>query len=199
MSTTTTMAPALLSVDGLSVALERRGRESLPIVSDVHLTIQRGECLALVGESGSGKSITASAIASLLPDQMKQEGVVTLAGSDISALDEKRRLTVSGSQIGYVFQDAMSALHPLMSIREQMVRPIRIHRKCSRKDAERRAADLLDQVGISSVDDVLASYIHQLSGGMRQRVMIALAISSEPSLLIADEPTTALDAAVQER
>lgn len=196
--TTQTSVP-LLRTEGLSVALKRRANTPLQIVSDVALSVRRGECLALVGESGSGKSITAMAIASLLPDQMTQHGAVTLSGEDISDLTERRRLKVSGSKIGYVFQDAMTALHPLMSIREQMIRPIRLHRKCGRKEAERRAAELLDQVGIPSVQDVLSSYIHQLSGGMRQRVMIAMAISCEPSLLIADEPTTALDAAVQGR
>lgn len=185
----------LLSVSDLSVATSRGDR----IVSGVSLTLERGQCLALVGESGSGKSMTAMSVAGLLPEGISAAGTVSLQGSDLLALSSRERRALSGPGIGYVFQDAMSALHPLMSIREQLTRPMRLHLRLSRSQADTRALDLLERVGLTDPRTVLHGYIHQLSGGMRQRVMIAMAISCDPVLLIADEPTTALDAAVQGR
>ena len=191
------MGPAspLLRVEDLTV----RPGDAPAIVSGVGFSIDRGECLALVGESGSGKSMSAMAIAGLLPAVMRASGRVLLEGRDVLPLEPRERRELSGSRIGFVFQDAMSALHPLMRIREQLTRPLRLHKGLGKREAAERAAELLDQVGIRNPEDVLSGYIHQLSGGMRQRVMIAMAISCDPDLVIADEPTTALDAAVQGR
>jgi ABC-type dipeptide/oligopeptide/nickel transport system ATPase component len=143
--------------------------------------------------------MTAKAVAGLLPPGISATGSARLDGRELLTLDERGRRRIAGPGIGFVFQDAMSALHPLMTIREQMIRPIRLHLGLGRRQAAARALDLLDRVGIREPADVLNGYIHQLSGGMRQRVMIAMAISCDPGVLIADEPTTALDAAVQER
>jgi ABC-type dipeptide/oligopeptide/nickel transport system ATPase component len=183
----------LLSVSDLTVTTARGDR----LVSGVSFSLDRGKCLALVGESGSGKSMTAMSVAGLLPDGIRADGALALDGTDLLSLSLRERRALSGPNIGYVFQDAMSALHPLMSIREQLTRPMRLHLDMSRTQADARALDLLDRVGIKDPHGVLHGYIHQLSGGMRQRVMIAMAICCDPVLLIADEPTTALDAAVQ--
>lgn len=188
------MTTTYLEVAGLKVATPQA-----ELVSGVSLSIGRRECLALVGESGSGKTMTARAIAGLLPGAITASGSVMLDDRDLLSIGPKERREISGPGIGFVFQDAMSALHPLMSIREQMVRPLRQHLKLGKKAARARALELLEQVGIVDARSVLDGYIHQLSGGMRQRVMIAMAVSCGPGLLIADEPTTALDANVQEK
>lgn len=188
-------ATSLLDVTGLSV----RTASSVELVSDASFSIEAGECLALVGESGSGKSMTAKAIAGLLPAGIRADGAVTLEGRELLTLTPRQRREIAATKIGFVFQDAMSALHPLLSIREQMTRPIRLHLGLDAKAADERVLDLLDRVGIRQPREVIRGYIHQLSGGMRQRVMIAMAISCDPQFVIADEPTTALDAAVQAR
>lgn len=143
--------------------------------------------------------MTALAVSGLLPDGITADGNAEMSGKNLLSLDVRARRKFAGPHIGFVFQDAMSALHPLMSIREQLTRPLRLHMGLGRKAAYARATELLDQVGIRNPEEVLSGYIHQLSGGMRQRVMIAMAISCSPEVLIADEPTTALDASVQER
>ncbi|WP_172592262.1 ABC transporter ATP-binding protein [Subtercola boreus] len=196
MSTLDITAP-LLELNSVTVAVNRQRTTPLELVSDVSFSVTQGECLAVVGESGSGKSITAMAIAGLLEPSMQVTGSITYKSQELTELNPDQRRALAGTEIGFIFQDAMSALHPLISIKDQMIRPIRLHQGLSRKDAEQKAAELLEKVGIPPARNVLNSYVHQLSGGLRQRVMIAMALSNKPSLVIADEPTTALDAAVQ--
>lgn len=190
-----TVSKEVLTVTGLTVQTS----QGVELVSGASFSLTRGESFALVGESGSGKTLTALAISGLLPEGISATGNVDMEGANLLALGDRARRKYAGPRIGFVFQDAMSALHPLMSINEQLTRPLRLHMKLSKKAAHERAKELLDQVGIHSPEEILAGYIHQLSGGMRQRVMIAMAIACEPDVLIADEPTTALDASVQGR
>ncbi|WP_223627089.1 ABC transporter ATP-binding protein [Microbacterium sp. EST19A] len=193
----TALHDPILTLDGVAVSVRQRSNAPLQLVSDVSYAVAEGECLAVVGESGSGKSITAMAIAGLLENNMTVTGSIRYKGQELTNLRPKARRALAGTEIGFIFQEAMSALHPLLSIKDQMIRPIRLHQKVSARAAEARAAELLDKVGIPPARNVLNSYVHQLSGGLRQRVMIAMALSNSPRLVIADEPTTALDAAVQ--
>jgi oligopeptide/dipeptide ABC transporter ATP-binding protein len=196
---TSAAAPAptpVLEVNGLGVALEL-GDRLVPIVTDVSLTIGRGEAVALVGESGCGKSITASAILGLPPANTRISGEIRLNGERISGLSPRQRRTYCGRHIGFIFQEPMTALHPTLTVGRQITDTLRHNLGLGRKAAMDRAAGLLDRVGIPRPRDILNGYVHELSGGMRQRVMIALAISCEPSLIIADEPTTALDVTIQ--
>lgn len=170
------------------------------VVNDVNLTIGSGQIYGLVGESGSGKSITARSVLGILPTRnlARYSGSIRLDGEEILGLPEARlRDEIRGRRVAMVFQDPMTALNPVMRIADQLVRPIRRHLGLSRSDALARATELLDQVGIPRAKERLRSYPHELSGGQRQRIMIAIALSCDPSLLIADEPTTALDVTVQ--
>jgi oligopeptide/dipeptide ABC transporter ATP-binding protein len=170
-------------------------------VNGVSYHVDRGEVLGIVGESGSGKSITARAIMRLLPRNAREEGghiqfrPRTGETHDLSALDRNSRAVrqIRGNHIGMIFQEPMTALSPVHSIGDQIIRTIQLHMKLDRHAARKRAAELLSKVGMPRPEQMLDNYPHQLSGGMRQRAMIALAISCDPSLLIADEPTTALD------
>ena len=188
--------PTVLAVDGLGLAL-RNADGLLPIVTDVSFSIREGEAVALVGESGCGKSITASAIMGIAPDNAVITGTITLNGQVISGLSPKDRRKLCGRHMGFIFQEPMTALHPTLSIGRQMTDTLRHNLGLSQAAATNRAAELLDRVGIPRARDILRGYVHELSGGMRQRVMIALAISCGPSLVIADEPTTALDVTIQ--
>lgn len=188
----------LLKVSDLNIDVSA-GSGRTRVVSDVSFELRKGETIGIVGESGSGKSMTANAIMGILPDVATATGKVQYDGTELLSLSPSKRRKMSGPEIGYIFQEPMSALHPLLNIGEQMLRPLRYHLKLSKSEASSRAADLLDQVGIPPARGVLRSHIHELSGGMRQRVMIAMAISCRPRLLIADEPTTALDATVQKQ
>ncbi|MDR3474752.1 MAG: ABC transporter ATP-binding protein, partial [Devosia sp.] len=185
-----------LEVDGLGVSLNL-GLRQVPIVTDVSFSVARGECVALVGESGCGKSITASAIMGLPPANTVITGAIRLNGRTISDLPRSERRKLCGRHIGFIFQEPMTALHPTLSIGAQMTDTLRHNLGLARHAAVDRAAELLDRVGIPRPRDILGGYVHELSGGMRQRVMIALAISCGPSLVIADEPTTALDVTIQ--
>lgn len=188
----------LLEVSELTVDVY--GEDSIRrVVHGVDFALFAGKTLAIVGESGSGKSLTANAIMGILPDVAVARGRTLYNGVDLLSLNSKEREAVNGPQIGYIFQEPMSALHPTMTIAEQMVRPMRKHLKISKQTARKRASELLELVGIPPERNVMQSYVHQLSGGMRQRVMIAMSISCEPALLIADEPTTALDATIQKQ
>ena len=189
-------SPAVLEVDGLSLSLRNEGG-LLPIVTDVSFAIRQGEAVALVGESGCGKSITASAIMGIAPDNAVIGGTITLNGQVISALPPRERRKLCGRHMGFIFQEPMTALHPTLSIGRQMTDTLKHNLGLSQAAATDRAAELLDRVGIPRARDILKGYVHELSGGMRQRVMIALAISCGPSLVIADEPTTALDVTIQ--
>ena len=188
---------ALLEVDQLCVEFATR-HGGLRALSDVSFAIAPGEVLGIVGESGAGKSLTGAAIIGLLqPPGRISSGRIVYDGHRIDTLagDAMRRLR--GRQIGSIFQDPMTALNPLLTIGQQLVETIRTHLPLSEPEAVARAVSLLEETGISGASQRLAQYPHQFSGGMRQRVVIALALAAGPRLLIADEPTTALDVSVQ--
>lgn len=189
---------ALLELRDLGVSLFTRGGV-LKAVDGLSLTVQRGETIALVGESGCGKSLTALAIMQLLPDPPGRivGGEILLSGRDLAQLEDRDMMDVRGKEISMIFQDPMTSLNPVVSVGDQLIEAIRRHTRLSRQQAMDRALDLLRQVGIPDPERRLADYPHQLSGGMSQRVMIAMAIACEPKMLIADEPTTALDVTIQ--
>jgi len=187
----------LLSVVNLRVCYPREGRE-VAVVDGVSLTVRRGEILGLVGESGSGKTQTAFALLGLMPAlaTLTADGLA-FDGQDLRGLGRAARNSFRGRRIGYVPQEPMSNLDPSFRIGSQLVEPIRQHLKLSSRQARERALGLLERVGIADPARVFAAYPHQISGGMAQRVLIAGAVSCDPDLLIADEPTTALDVTVQ--
>ncbi|MDR5651468.1 ABC transporter ATP-binding protein [Ruixingdingia sedimenti] len=184
---------ALLDIDGLSVALPG----GVDLLSGVSLTLNRGDRLGIVGESGSGKSLTSLAVMGLLPDRMVLSGGLRFDGEDLTRMPEDRMCALRGGRIAMIFQEPMTALNPVKSIGAQIAEGRRLHRGESRAAAEAVARRLLDRVGLPAPRFDLGLYPHQLSGGQRQRVMIAMALACEPDLLIADEPTTALDVTVQ--
>jgi microcin C transport system ATP-binding protein len=187
-----------LSVRDLSIAFRSGGRETLA-VDRVSFDIVKGECLALVGESGSGKSVTALSILKLLPYPAARHpsGSIVFQGRDLLQLSERDIRRVRGDDITIVFQEPMTSLNPLHTIEKQIGEILLLHRGLTGAKARARTLEVLDQVGIPDPQSRLKSYPHQLSGGQRQRVMIAMALANEPDLLIADEPTTALDVTVQ--
>ncbi|MBM7327932.1 ABC transporter ATP-binding protein [Agrobacterium sp. S2] len=168
-------------------------------VKDISFQLYRGETIAIVGESGSGKSVTARTVMGLLTKRatVSKSAVVRFNGDDILKLSSRQRRALRGNRISMIFQEPMSSLNPIYTIGSQIVEAIRVHSKLSKKQAEARALDLLRQVQIPEPEARLKQYPHQLSGGQRQRVMIAMALSNDPDVLIADEPTTALDVTVQ--
>jgi microcin C transport system ATP-binding protein len=192
------MTPPLLSVQDLSVAFRAGGRDALA-VDRVSFDIQPGETVALVGESGSGKSVTALSVLKLLPypSAHHPSGRVLFKGRDLIAASEDEMRSVRGADITMVFQEPMTSLNPLHTIERQVGEILELHRGLSPRDARARTLELLDLVGIRDAESRLGAYPHQLSGGQRQRVMIAMSLANEPDLLIADEPTTALDVTVQ--
>jgi peptide/nickel transport system ATP-binding protein len=188
---------AELEVEGLGIDVRRFGRW-VRVVDDVSLAIRPGETLGLVGESGSGKSLTASAIMRLMPQSVRlTEGSIRLDGQELTRLSNRRMNEVRGPKLSMVFQDPQNSLNPAYTIGNQLVEAVRAHDRLSRGAAAEKAVSLLERVGIKHPGDRLGDYPHQFSGGMAQRVMIALAIAAQPKLLIADEPTTALDVTVQ--
>jgi peptide/nickel transport system ATP-binding protein len=188
---------ALLNVSDLRVAF-KQGADWVPAVDGISFHIAKGESFALVGESGSGKSVTALSVLRLLPRNGRiAGGQVRLGGTDVFKLPEAAMETVRGRRIGIVFQDPMSSLNPVMSIGRQLGEVLRLHRGLRGAALRNRAIELLDRVGLPNPARHLDEYPHQLSGGMRQRAMIAIALAGEPDLLIADEPTTALDVTIQ--
>ncbi|MCJ2877296.1 ABC transporter ATP-binding protein [Rhizobium pusense] len=168
-------------------------------VKDISFQLYRGETIAIVGESGSGKSVTARTVMGLLTKRatVSKSAVVRFNGDDILKFSSRQRRALRGNRISMIFQEPMSSLNPIYTIGSQIVEAIRVHSKLSKKQAEARALDLLRQVQIPEPEARLKQYPHQLSGGQRQRVMIAMALSNDPDVLIADEPTTALDVTVQ--
>ena len=188
----------LLDVRDLRVSFPA-GDTVIHPVDGVSFQLERGRTLALVGESGCGKSLTGLALLRLVPSPGRVEpgSTILLDGQDLMALDERAMRQVRGGRIGMVFQDPMTSLNPVLAIGDQIAEAVRAHRSVSRQEAMARARSLLQEVGIADPERRLAEYPHQLSGGMRQRAMIAIALAAEPELLIADEPTTALDVTVQ--
>ena len=191
-------AEPLLSVEGLSVEFGLRGQRAVRAVDDVSFDIRAGEHVGLVGESGSGKSVTSLAVMGLLPRRgVSVSGQVRYDGRDLLSLPRRQMSELRGQDIAMVFQDPMTSLNPVVTVGVQVAEVITRHRDVSRREARDRAGDLLGKVGIPDPVRRLKEYPHQLSGGMRQRVLIAIALACEPRLLIADEPTTALDVTIQ--
>ena len=189
--------PLLLEVRDLTVRLSRDGHE-VTALDRISLSMKAGEVLGVVGESGAGKSLTGAAIIDLLvPPLRRTGGEIRLAGARIDSLPPQEIRRIRGGRIGSVFQDPMTSLNPVIPIGRQLTDTIRAHHGVSRDEARRRAASWLDRVGLPNPEQTLDRYPHELSGGMRQRVVIALALCADPILIIADEPTTALDVSVQ--
>jgi oligopeptide/dipeptide ABC transporter ATP-binding protein len=188
------MTSTLLSVEDFSMTIG-----GVPVVENVSLDLARGEMLGLVGESGCGKTVTALSIMRLFPEPPGRiaGGRIVFRGEDLLAKDEETLRRIRGDRIGMIFQEPMTSLNPVFTIGDQIEEAVLLHRAAGRAAARNRAKELLDLVGIPSPAGMLERYPHQLSGGQRQRVMIAIALANEPDLLIADEPTTALDVTVQ--
>jgi peptide/nickel transport system ATP-binding protein/oligopeptide transport system ATP-binding protein len=191
-------AAAVLVVRGLTTVFRTRGGE-IHAVNDVSFHLERGEVLGVVGESGSGKSVTMMSLIKLLPFPPAElrGGQVLLDGRDLLQMSPEDLRQVRGSKVGFVFQDPMTSLNPVFTVGAQIMEPLREHMGMTKPQAEARAVELLELVGIPDAKKRLKAYPHQFSGGMRQRVMIAIALACDPDVLIADEPTTALDVTIQ--
>jgi oligopeptide/dipeptide ABC transporter ATP-binding protein len=187
---------ALLEVSQLNVSLPARSGP-VTIVDGIDFEVQSGQIFGLAGESGSGKTMTALALMGLLPPAARTAGHAVFAGQDLLSLSPTELRQVRGRRVAMVFQDPTSTLHPMLSIERQMVEHMLVHLRIDRRQARERAIDLLEQVRIPDAESALRAHPHQFSGGMRQRIQIAMALACEPELLIADEPTTALDVTVQ--
>jgi peptide/nickel transport system ATP-binding protein len=189
---------ALLDVQGLTITLATH-RGPARAVRDVSFSLDKGETLGIVGESGCGKSMTAMALMGLLPEGAKVEGSIRLAGEELVTKTDGEMGEVRGDRIGMIFQEPMTALNPVHTVGKQVAEPLLLHRGMSAGDARKKAIALLDRVGIPDAARRIDAYPHQFSGGQRQRVTIAMALACEPELLIADEPTTALDVTIQKQ
>ena len=186
----------LLEVTDLSVRLQTQ-RGPAFAVRNVSFALERGETLGLIGESGCGKSITALSLMGLLPDNAQVTGSIRFDGDELVGQQDADLCRIRGDRIGMIFQEPMSALNPVHSVGRQIAEPLRLHRGMSAADARKEAIALLDRVGIADAARRIDAYPHQFSGGQRQRVTIAMALACGPDLLIADEPTTALDVTIQ--
>jgi peptide/nickel transport system ATP-binding protein len=188
----------LLAVRELAVSFAGRRGGATPVLEDVSFEVAAGEVLGIVGESGCGKSLTALAIMGLMPKTARAtHGQIQFQGEDLLQRSDREMQAVRGNDIAMIFQEPMTSLNPVFTVGEQIIEAIIHHQRTGRSAARRRAIEVLDVVGIPSPQRRVDEYPHQLSGGMRQRVMIAMALASDPKLLIADEPTTALDVTVQ--
>ncbi|GFR37600.1 dipeptide/oligopeptide/nickel ABC transporter ATP-binding protein [Insulibacter thermoxylanivorax] len=191
------MTKAVLSVKNLTVSFKQSGGR-VAALRNVSFTLNRGEILGLVGESGSGKSLTALTIMKLLPQQAQiEQGEIRLEGEVISRLSEKEMRRYRGSEVSMIFQEPMTALNPLASVGKQIEEMLTLHKKLSKKEKKQKVIELLTAVGIPEPELRYRQYPFELSGGMRQRIMIAMALACDPKVIIADEPTTALDVTIQ--
>src|SRR6201986_3725433 len=190
--------PPLLEIKDLHTEF-RTGAGVVPAVDGISYTVERGETVAIVGESGSGKTAGALSILRLIPDPPGRitQGEILFAGRDLLQLSDEEMRQVRGADIGMVFQEPMTSLNPVLTIGRQITETLEQHRGADRATAQKRAVELLGLVGIADAARRLKQYPHQLSGGMRQRIMIAIALACDPKLIIADEPTTALDVTIQ--
>ncbi|MCL1594922.1 MAG: ABC transporter ATP-binding protein [Actinomycetia bacterium] len=187
----------LLEINDLSIEFDS-GAERNRAINNISITVDRGEIVGVVGESGCGKTITGLSVLRLLPDTASiTSGNVRIDGDDVLSLSNKKLRALRGSKVAMIFQDPSTSLNPVFTVASQMRRVVKQHRDISSAETRRLMSERLEAVGLSDIDRVLAAYPHELSGGMKQRVMIAMALIGEPELLIADEPTTALDVTVQ--
>src|SRR5690606_16085608 len=194
------MSQPVLEISQLSIAFHQ-GAQRTQALNDVNLTLYAGETFALVGESGSGKSVTAQAILKLLPRSITeyQSGKILFEGKDLLQCNEAELRAIRGNRIGMIFQEPLTALNPLHTVAKQIGEVLQLHKGLKGAAARKRIIELLQLVGIPDPENRLNSYPHQLSGGQRQRVMIAMALANDPGILIADEPTTALDVTIQKQ
>ena len=191
------MSETILSIENLRIHFETFAGE-VQAIRGVNLKLEKGETLALVGESGSGKSVTAKSVMKLLSNNaIVKEGTITFKGENILEKSERDMQSIRGKEIAMVFQDPMTSLDPTMKIGKQITEVIIKHEKASKEEADKRAEELLELVGIPNAKERMKQYPHQFSGGQRQRIVIAIALACNPDVLIADEPTTALDVTIQ--
>ena len=186
----------VLEVKGLSVAFGKDER-AVQVIRDLDFSLEKGETLGIVGESGSGKSVTSLAVMGLLAESASASGEILLEGENLLNLSEKRMQQIRGSKISMIFQEPMTSLNPIQTCGRQIMEPMFLHTDISKKQAKEKAIELLRLCGIPDPEQRFKEYPHQMSGGMRQRIMIAMALACNPTMLIADEPTTALDVTIQ--
>ncbi|MZR29090.1 ABC transporter ATP-binding protein [Sneathiella litorea] len=189
---------SLLNINNLSVILETN-KGPARAVRNLSFRLEKGETLGIVGESGCGKSMAALALMGLLPERSKTEGQIKLDGQNLLEKDDQEMCQIRGNRLAMIFQEPMTSLNPVHTVGNQIMEPLRLHRNMSESDAKVETLRLLDRVGIPNPQARFDNYPHQLSGGQRQRVMIAIALSCQPDVLIADEPTTALDVTIQDQ
>lgn len=193
------MLDTLISVRNLKLSFNIKGKR-IPAVQELDFSLEKGKVLGIVGESGCGKSVSATSILKLIPEdvcEIDTESSIMFEGIDLAKASNEVMLNIRGNRISMIFQEPMSSLNPVYTIGYQMTEMLRVHNKISKKEALLKSVEMLREVGIPEPQQRIREYPHQLSGGMRQRVMIAMALSCSPSLLIADEPTTALDVTIQ--